>query len=297
MTANEIDFVITGAGGQLGREFCEHFDLYGISYKGFTSASLDITNHSEIQNVLSHFRPKVVLNCAAYTKVDQAEDDTFACYSVNDTAVAHLAEACKAAGSVLVHFSTDYVFAGERADKDKYPEGYTPDIEGNPTGTYARSKWEGEQRIRNSDCDFIIVRVSWLCGRFGHNFVKTMLRLGKEKESLNVVNDQYGSPSFTEPVVLQTLALIQKQCRGTYHITSDGIISWNELAREVMMIADLGCRIDPVPTSGYPTRARRPLFSKLDSSATVACTGQPMGDWKFHLNQLIQSLGPLDAAN
>jgi dTDP-4-dehydrorhamnose reductase len=296
MTSRTIDFAVTGASGQLGREFCEYFEKNGVSYKAFDSGSLDITDKTAVTDTLSLYKPKVLLNCAAYTKVDLAEDDAASCYKVNDEAVHLLAEACRENDILLIHFSTDYVFAGNKEDSNQYLSGYTPDVTGKPTGIYASSKWAGEQRIRQSGCKYLIIRVSWLCGRYGHNFVKTMLRLGHEKDTLNVVDDQIGSPTFTKQVLEQTMALVHNNINGTFHVTSDGVISWYDLAAEIMKIAGLTCKIQPVPTSGYPTRARRPLFSKLNTASTSACTGLPMGDWKMHLNKLIQSLNSNNAA-
>jgi dTDP-4-dehydrorhamnose reductase len=297
MTNKTVDFLITGAGGQLGREFCDYFSESQISYKAFESAELDITDRDAIELALNNFKPKVLLNCAAYTKVDQAEDDKVLCYKINDIAVQHLANACAGTGTLLVHFSTDYVFSGLSSDQKRFPEGYPPDENGNPTGIYATTKWEGEQRLLQSGCQYLIIRVAWLCGKNGQNFVKTMLRLGREKEFLNVVDDQIGSPSFTKQVVEQTMALIDKQAIGIFHISSDGLISWYEFAAEIMKTAGLPCEVKPIPTSQYPTRARRPAFSKLDTSLTASITGIPMGDWKMQLNELIKSLNTNNATN
>ena len=283
-------YLVIGAGGQLGREFCTFFEQNAVSYTGLTSKDLDITDHDAIDHSLNSELPNVVINCAAYTQVDKAEDDKERCFAVNRDAVGSLATNCASKGIKLVHFSTDYVFSGTEEDRRTFPDGYPTKHRGNPSGVYGQSKWEGEELIRDSGVNHLIIRVAWLCGQFGHNFVKTMMRLGAERDELNVVSDQIGAPSFASPVVEQTMLLLEKDSNGTRHIASDGEISWFDFAKETMKIAELNCRVHAIRTEDYPTRAARPRFSRLDCSQTVEETSKPMGDWKQHLEQLIKQI-------
>jgi dTDP-4-dehydrorhamnose reductase len=284
------DYLVTGAGGQLGQQWVHWLKENGKSYVAFTSAELDITNITALHKAIDQVKPDVLINCAAYTKVDQAEEDADRAEMVNVDGVVNLAEACRRHKVKLVHYSTDYVFSGSVADEQQFPEGYSPRHPGAPTSVYGRTKWQGEQEIRNITDDYLIIRVSWLCGAYGHNFVKTMLRLGGERDEIGVVNDQIGSPSFARPAVEHTAALLENKARGVFHIASDGKISWFELATEVMLHAGLNCTVRPISTAEFPVKAARPHFSKLDCAETVAITGQTMGDWKHHLHALMGEL-------
>lgn len=287
-------FLVTGSAGQLGSEWVSFLQASEIGYAGYSSSELDITNKVLVREVIDREKPDFVINCAAYTKVDQAEDEPFLCDRINHLAVGYLAEACAKNGAKLVHYSTDYIFEGSPSDQIGFPDGYLPGHPGNPQSVYGASKWNGEQKISASGADFLIVRVSWLCGKSGKNFVKTMLSLGREREQLRVVDDQFGSPSFTGDTVPVTFKLLENQASGVFHISSEGIISWHEFASEIMQQAGFACQVVPIPTAEYPTKALRPHFSKLDCYATTKITGVPMPFWKDSLRKLIQQLTQSD---
>ncbi|MDZ7683224.1 MAG: NAD(P)-dependent oxidoreductase [Fodinibius sp.] len=152
---------------------------------------------------------------------------------------------------------------GRKADREAYPDGYPEDAPADPINTYGRTKWEGEQAIRSATDDYLILRLSWVCGQFGGNFVKTMLKLGRERDDLQVVNDQWGSPTFAENVVQNTLALLQADRKGTFNITSGGLITWYDLARAIFELSDIDVAVEAVDSDAFPTKADRPFFSKL----------------------------------
>lgn len=287
------DYLVTGAGGQLGQQWVDWLQANGKSFVSFTSAELDITNITAVHQAIDKAKPSVLINCAGYTKVDQAEEDQDKAEMVNVDGVANLAEACRRHKVCLVHYSTDYVFAGTDEDAHRFPDGYLTRHSGAPQSVYGHTKWRGEQEIRNIMDDYLIIRVSWLCGRYGHNFVKTMLRLAQDRDEIRVVDDQIGSPSFTAPVVHQTAALLAKQARGVFHVASDGKISWFDFAREVITKSGLDCTVHPIKTFEYPVKASRPMFSKLNCTETVEVTGEPMGEWTEHVHNLLAELKAL----
>lgn len=282
--------LITGAAGQLGQEweqFCRRNDIDYISYN---SSVLDITDSSKVREVLTQTAPDVVINCAAYTRVDQAESEPGLANLINHLAVANLAEICKELDIKLVHYSTDYVFPGRQEDKEEMPDGYFEDSVTAPINVYGKSKLDGEQAITKSGCTHLILRVSWLCGKHGSNFVKTMLKLAAEKDSLNVVNDQYGSPTFTKNVVEWTNALLRKKAQGIVHLSSAGQATWCDFAKEIFNIAGLQITINPVDSYAFRREAKRPSFSKLNTSKMVSILGIKPDKWQVGLKELIEEI-------
>lgn len=284
-----MKLLITGAGGQLGREWEQTCITENISYHAVTSSGLDITDKDSVRSVLDNVQPDILINCAAYTKVDQAESEPERAAAVNTFAVGTLAEECRARSVKLVHYSTDYVFSGDEDDKKRLPEGYNEDHPKNPVNVYGRTKSEGEDLIIEQDPDHLILRVSWLCGKYGSNFLHTMLRLGKERDQLNVVNDQFGCPAFTSSVVEQTLHLLKQNELGVFHLGSAGLITWYEFASAIFEFADRDTEVRPVSSDMFKTAAQRPNFSKLDTSKASAA-GARIPYWKDALNEVIQLL-------
>lgn len=283
-----MNLLITGAGGQLGKEWINFCEEHNISYSGYSSSELDITNTKELSRKLEDSNPDVVINCAAYTKVDDAEENESLAFEINSDAIKNLAEICRDRNIKLVHFSTDYVFAGTLEDKANLADGYPENHQRAPVNSYGSSKFFGEKAIEESGCNYLLIRVSWLCGRFGNNFVKTMLRLGKERDELSVVNDQYGSPSFTESVVKEVYQLLKKEQSGTFHSTSNGIISWFDFAKEVFKLKGVDVQIKAVNSSEFPTKAKRPSFSKLSTKKISKIEGIELVDWKVGLKNLLE---------
>ena len=281
-------YLITGAGGQLGREWVNKLTMADQDVYAYAFEDLDVTDPDAVNRIVSHVQPSVIINCAAYTAVDKAESEPDQARLLNAIAPGRLASLCAKKSIKLVHFSTDYIFGGTKDDMVMYPDGFTEDHTVNPQNVYGQTKWDGERAIVASGCEHLIIRVSWLCGRFGNNFVKTMLRLGKDRDVISVVDDQIGSPTFAESVVSNTIALIESGHSGVYHISSKGRISWADLAAEIMQHAGLNARIERITTDQYPTAARRPHFSLLNTARASDVPGVSIEDWKSGLSRLLQ---------
>lgn len=282
--------VLIGADGQLGTEWAHFLRQRKIPFKPYTIENLDITDFVAVKSVLDVDQPQYVVNASAYTQVDKAESEREMAFSVNADAVGNMAEVCEKRGILLVHYSTDYVFPGRPEDQSQFPQGYPEDAPADPINAYGLSKWKGEEAIRKAGGNHLIVRISWLCGAYGNNFVRTMIRLGKDKPELKVVGDQYGSPSFTPNVVSNTWILMQWGKNGTWHITSDGIISWYELACETLRLKKIHIPIHSISTEEYQTPAPRPRFSKLNTEKLKAVDGVIVEDWKIGLRKLVDAL-------
>ncbi len=285
--------LLLGANGQLGREW-QHFysdEMPGKKYIliPFTSARFDITNRNQVINTVKECEPDFIINCAAYTKVDEAENEREKALQINATAVKNIANICAEKEIKLIHYSTDYVFAGKKSDQKRFPEGYPEDHAADPVNWYGKTKWEGEQAIRESGCEHLILRLSWLCGAYGGNFVTTMLRLAENSDQLKVVDDQLGSPTFTANVVKNSLKLIDQRQEGTFHLTTSGLINWAEFASTIFEIRGIDVAVEPIPSSEFPTEAKRPQFSKLNTSKVEKVDGVKIEDWKIELKDLLQS--------
>lgn len=288
-----IKAILLGASGQLGKEWQriveqDHSDE--IKLLPYTSSDLDITHYQEVSDEFREQKPDVVINCAAYTDVDGAENHRKLARKVNTEAVLYLAELSNELDFTLIHYSTDYVFPGTKLSKKEFPEGYPETYSADPINWYGKTKWEGEQAIRQTTKNHLVIRVSWLCGRDGSNFVKTMLRLGKERDELQVVNDQWGSPTFAENVVINCLNLLYKQANGTYHVTSKGIITWYDFAKAIFAISDSEVSLEKVTSDAFPTKAQRPYFSKLNTKKIEGVPGSELIDWKKGLRKLLGQL-------
>ena len=286
-----MKFLITGANGQLGSEWVSRLTDLRSDFISYSSDRLDITDRTQVQELITAEKPDIVINCAAYTNVDRAETETEKAFLVNEHGVRNLINACKENGSKLVHFSTDYVFAGDVTDRVRFPEGYPESANSDPINAYGSSKRAGELILEEAgrDADWLLIRVSWLSGRYGSNFVKTMLRMSQDKKEISVVMDQTGSPTFTFDLVDKTLALLEKGCSGTFHITSKGEISWAQFAEEIFKISGSETKVVPIPSEQYVTTAKRPSFSLL-STDKIQKNGLEPIHWKAGLEQLLKQL-------
>ena len=284
-----MNYLITGSGGQLGQEWVRYARRNKLNFTAVTSSDLDIIYKEKVDQLLETVKPDVVINCAAYTKVDQAETETEKAFAVNADGVKHLTESCKTIGALLVHYSTDYVFAGNLADRETYPHGYTEEAPRNPANIYGKSKHTGEITLIGSGTEFLLIRVSWLCGRYGSNFVKTMLRLAKERDEVSVVNDQFGSPSFAFDVVEKTDALIRKKLKGTYHVSSTGELTWADFAEQVFQERGTGTSVKRISSDQFPAKAKRPAYSLLCNKKMEKAGLKPL-DWKDGLSRLMKQL-------
>jgi len=277
--------LLLGDRGMLGRAFRELLAEKQRPFTGFDLPGLDIANPNQVEPL---FRQpwSAVINCAAYTNVDGAEVDPAAALRANGTAPGLLAAACARARVPLVHFSTDYVFAGDA----RAP--YTVDAPLSPLGAYGRSKAAGEIAIRQSGAEFLMLRTSWLYAPWANNFVRTMARLTRDKPEVKVVNDQRGRPTSAQHLAATTLALLDRGTRGTLHVTDGGECTWYEFTVEIARLLGRSTTIHPCTTAEFPRPAPRPSYSVLDLGPTEAILG-PMPNWRLNLAGVIAALEPL----
>lgn len=276
--------LVTGARGQLGYDLCKELSHRGIQHIGIDIDECDLTDSVQVSRIFSDYRPDKVIHCAAYTAVDKAESEPDLCSRVNVDATRNVAEVCKALNANLMYISTDYVFNGEGNDAFETDEPYAPQ------NVYGQTKAEGEQVVRHLLQEFFIVRISWVFGINGNNFVKTMLRLGKEKSSLNVVSDQIGSPTYTDDLSKLLVDMILTDKYGIYHATNEGYCSWAEFAQTIMETAGLECSINPIPTSEYPTPAKRPMNSRLSKKSIDSAGFERLPAWQDALARYVNQL-------
>ena len=279
--------LVTGAGGMLGRDLTAALQADGEDVTGLTRRELDITDEAAVRAALGDRRPDVTVNCAAWTAVDDAEAHEDQALGANGRGPAHLAAGCAAAGSRLVHMSTDYVFRGDA----RRP--YSEHDPANPRTAYGRTKLAGEQAVlkRLPETGYVL-RTAWLYGAHGPNFVRTMIRLERERPFVDVVADQRGQPTWTADVAGQVIALIRSRAAaGVYHATSSGEATWFELAREVFRL--LGAdpdRVRATTTGAFPRPAPRPAYSVLGHDGWAGAGIEPIGDWRLALRRAFPAL-------
>ncbi|MBC8035198.1 MAG: dTDP-4-dehydrorhamnose reductase [Chitinophagaceae bacterium] len=280
--------LVTGAGGQLGTElkdasaFFPEYEFIFLSRK-----ELAIENEDEVDAYFKHHEPLFCINCAAYTAVDKAEADYETAYLINGAAVGILAAASEKYGSKLIHVSTDYVFNGISVNP------YREDDPVDPVNLYGASKLKGEQlAMDNSNGNTVIIRTSWVYSIYGNNFVKTMTRLMKERESIKVVNDQFGSPTYAADLAAVIMAIIRsgKWEPGIYHFSNEGVITWYEFASAIKELTGSACHVLPVPSTEYPTPAKRPGYSVMDKEKIKATYSVALNEWKQSLDACIRAL-------
>lgn len=279
--------LVTGANGQLGSEIKQLVGNYPNFEFVFTDiADFPLDNSPEIIANFNRIQPDVVINCAAYTAVDKAEQDQVAADAINHLAIATLASLCKDSGAKLVHVSTDYVFDGTS------PVAYKEDDVPNPKSVYGATKLAGEIACAKQCPESIIIRTAWVYSEFGNNFVKTMLRLMTERDTLSVVNDQIGSPTYAADLAQAILTILDsnKWEPGIYHYSNEGEISWFDFALDIKEIAHKSCEIKGIPASSYPTPAERPAYSLLDKSKIKAVYGIEPIDYKTSLKIMMARL-------
>lgn len=280
--------LVTGFNGQLGYDVIKELDLRGIECKGVDLQDFDITDRDQTLEYVKSYNPDVLVHCAAYTAVDKAEDDEETCRKVNVDGSENLAVACKEIDAKMLYVSTDYVYAG---DGDK-PFDTTDRTD--PKSVYGRTKLEGENAVKRHLSKYFIVRTSWVFGINGNNFVKTMLRLGAERDELNVVDDQIGSPTYTPDLARLICDLIVTDKYGIYHGTNENYCSWAEFASEIMKLGGRKAAVNPIPTSQYPVRAQRPLNSRLSKSCLDEAGIRRLPSWQNALERYIAELGITD---
>lgn len=279
-----MKILVTGATGQLGYDVVQELGRRGISCCGVGSKELDITDHDSVMAFVKTYHPEGIIHCAAYTAVDKAEDEKDQCMKVNRDGTRNMAEAAAAAGARMIYLSTDYVFDGHGTRP------FETDDETGPLNVYGASKLAGEEAVRDILRKYFIVRISWVFGRHGNNFVKTMLRLGKEQSDLNVVADQWGSPTYTGDLAPLLCDMIQTEKYGTYHATNEGITNWADFARAIFKEAGLTCQVHAIPSSAYPTKARRPLNSRLSKRSLDEAGFMRLPKWEEALGRYMETV-------
>jgi dTDP-4-dehydrorhamnose reductase len=286
--------LVLGYQGMLARELLPCLVRAGFAVVGLGRPEVDITQAASVHQAVADAQPDILINAAAYTAVDQAESEPDIAFAVNRDGVAHLATVCRDVGIPLLHVSTDYIFDGSASRP------YCEDDLAAPLGVYGQSKWEGEEAVRGCHPEHVIVRTAWLYGRHGHNFVKTMLRLAREREVLRVVDDQHGCPTWSRDLAKALVNMCERivQARdlvlgSTYHFCGAGQTTWCDFAQAIIAEArvyePLRVReIVPIPTTAYPTPAKRPAYSMLDCSKVQAIFGITPRLWRASLHDCLQ---------
>lgn len=281
--------LVTGANGQLGQAIQFISDNHPeVDFKFCSSSDLDITSKENCQLVFTKFKPDYCINTAAYTAVDKAESEPEKAHLINVIGAKNLAEVCKEFSTKLFHVSTDFVFDGSRT---------TPYIETdipNPTGVYGKTKLDGEKAIQKTFDNYFIIRTSWVYSQFGNNFMKTMLRLASEKDSLSVVSDQIGTPTNAVDLAEVLIKIISYNFQhpttnfGIYNFSNEGQCSWYDFAKKIFEVNNISINLQPIPTSAYPTPAKRPAYSVLDKSKIKETFGVEVNNWEESLRKTTQ---------
>lgn len=279
--------LVTGSNGQLGSEMVAlqpqetHHQWFNLDIN-----ELDITDKNAVEQFVVNNKIDGIINCAAYTNVDKAEEDVALCYKVNRDAPQYLAQAIEKVGGFIIHISTDYVFDGT----NNIP--YTEQDKPNPVTIYGKSKIEGEQYVCESCKQHIIIRTAWVYSSYGKNFVKTMIKLGEEKPSLGVIFDQIGSPTYARDLAKAIITIVnQGIIPGIYNFSNEGVISWYDFTKHVHQLANItSCKVTPIHTADYPTLAQRPHFSVLDKTKIKNTYNIEIPYWRDSLEECIQLL-------
>ena len=299
--------LVTGVNGQLGYDVVRELDKRGYEAIGVDREMMNLTNSEEIRRVMNDISPDGVIHCAAYTAVDAAEDNIELCERVNALAVKDIAKCAKYLDIPMIYISTDYVFNGMKGInqnnvdevaytiednnicKECYLE-YTEDDKVNPINVYGRTKCEGEMYVRDILDKHYIVRISWVFGENGNNFIDTMLRLSKDRDELNVIDDQVGSPTYTKDLAPLLVDMLESDRYGTYHATNDGYCSWYEFAKEIFDVAGVDIKVNPITTDMYPTKAKRPFNSKMSKEKLKNNNFRTLRSWKSAVKDYIENI-------
>lgn len=276
--------LITGAYGQLGQDISHYCDENGIEHVNSGQFDMDITDMDQVERYFAQYEPTSVIHCAAYTAVDKAEDEAELCRQINVVGTENITRACIKHKAKLVYISTDYVFDGKKTVP------YVEEDTTCPIGVYGVSKELGEAFVRENLVEHFIVRISWVFGLYGNNFVKTMLRLGSTRDEVNVVADQIGSPTYTFDLAPRLLALVESNAYGTYHITNEGYCSWADFAIAIFQEAEYNTIVNPISSNDYPTKAERPKNSRMSKSKFVSSGFTPLRDWREALHHFIEAM-------
>lgn len=275
--------LVTGVNGQLGHDIVEECQKRNIEAIGVDVKEMDITDAHKVNEVITETKPDAIIHCAAWTAVDKAEDEVEQCRKVNRDGTKHIVDVCEKLDLPLMYFSTDYVFDGQGEEPwNEYDERH-------PLNVYGKTKYEGELEVERLKKHFII-RISWVFGINGGNFIKTMLRLGKERKEVSVVNDQIGSPTYTYDLARLCVDMIQTKEYGTYHATNEGICSWYEFACAIFKQAKMDVIVHPVDSTQFPTRAVRPKNSRMNQTELDKHGFTRLPSWQDALERYLDTL-------
>ena len=283
-TEKHMKVLVTGVKGQLGYDVVGELTKRGITSIGVDIDEMDITDPESVKSVITEAAPDAVIHCAAYTAVDAAEDNVDLCRRVNRDGTQNIANVCKALDCKMVYISTDYVFDGEGTRP------WEPDDKQTPLNVYGQTKYEGELAVMNTLSKYFIVRIAWVFGINGKNFVKTMLNLAKTHDKLTVVNDQTGSPTYTYDLARLLVDMVLTDKYGIYHATNEGFVTWYEFACEIFKTAGVDIEVLPVPSSEYPTKAKRPSNSRMSKDKLKENGFEPLPTWQDALKRYIEAL-------
>lgn len=279
--------LIFGASGQLGQCLKQvKNNIDGWDFLFLPESEADVLNREQLEGLFQKYNPVAAINCAAYTAVDKAEDDVEKAEAINAVAPGILAELSTAHDTTLVHVSTDFVFGGVK------PVPLLETDVAEPIGVYGETKLRGERLIQEKTAKYFILRTSWLYSEYGNNFVKTMLRLGAERDSLNVVADQVGTPTYAMDLANAIVQIVQSgsDAYGIYHYSNEGVASWYDFAKAIFELAGINITVNPVPTEAYPTRAKRPAYSVMDKRKIKATFGLDVSYWRDSLRRCLAKL-------
>lgn len=280
-----MKILVTGAKGQLGYDVMKLLQARNIECLGADIEDFDITDAQATAAFIINYCPDAVIHCSAYTAVDKAEENLELCKAVNGQGTRNIAAVCKEIDAKLVYISTDYVFPGT-GDRE-----YEVNDSTGPIGAYGLTKLDGELAVRELLTKYFIVRISWVFGKNGNNFVKTMLRLGKERSEINVVCDQIGSPTYTADLAPLLCDMVMTEKYGTYHATNEGYCSWAEFTQVIFKQAGYTAKVNFIPTSEYPTRANRPLNSRMSKRSLDKAGFSHLPTWQDALKRYLVEIG------
>ena len=273
--------LVTGVKGQLGFDVCKELDKRNIENKGIDRDDCDITDEQAVLSYIKNYAPDVVVHCAAYTAVDRAEDEKEICYNVNVKGTEYIAHACKEIDAKMVYISTDYVFEGTGDKAYEVQDNTAPD------NTYGITKYQGEEAVRKILSKYFIIRISWVFGINGNNFINTMMKLGESRSELNVVADQIGSPTYTYDTAPLICDMIATEKYGTYHATNEGYCSWADLAEYIFSVTGQKVLVHHIKSEEYPTKASRPKNSRLSKASLDNAGFKRLPDWQDAVKRYI----------
>ncbi|KAB7668450.1 dTDP-4-dehydrorhamnose reductase [Bacillus sp. B1-b2] len=279
-----MKIIVTGFSGQLGHDVVVEGKKRGFDIVGIGQKELDITDEKKVTTFVQLQKPDAIIHCAAYTAVDNAEDNKEACFAVNVKGTKYLASAAKEVDAKFIYISTDYVFEGTGTDP------FTEDDSANPVGYYGLTKYEGEKLVQSLIDNFFIIRISWVFGINGNNFIKTMLRLSETRDELSVVGDQFGSPTYTFDLAKLLLDMVVTEKYGIYHASNEGFTNWAEFAKEIFKVAGKSVRVNSISTEEYPTKAIRPKNSRMSKDKLEAKGFKRLPSWQDALSRYVVEL-------